>query len=706
VLFRRCVPRFAALVLPLLVLAGPAQANFTDALVHKLSANYEVATGSPRLYTNADCPDTFAVLNNCLGNNPAAPYIIPIVPAWPDEFSDPALKNVVGETPNGYSGTYRFDPREAIVVLGTLPPPGRYMSLQTYVATNQGTIDASSDAYTYLSNYPSLLSTFFSKLPENPSRIESFSSVGNSINNVNIDQQSSASFGTQRFFIITPDVGMDQAVRGALNQLGVTSADIFTEPVSYSGIQLGLGASADDFLAVMRYALPNDPNAGNQWRQTLPLSVLRVRELPSSTRPPQPFPVSVYDSRSATPEAPFASDLNNLVNAICNRWAGCSLPAPVVDLQSDPLNQIGPACREIGMNCLADGQDASYYFTGALPLDHGEIYAMVDTLATETGNATYVSLGINDSSKLLGVASVEDPALKGSAGSYASTVRNSGKFFAYYVTRNCAGLESLTDRNCLSITNEVLPPGVSIKLSLRDYVRPLSAGGRGPDSAHLLKPVLLRVATPSSAASTVTLGSSQNPSTQGQSVTFTATVSCSSTATGTVTFTIDGAVGASVTLSGAAANFTMSTLSIGRHSITVAYSGDGNCGPATSTTLTQVVNAAVTEQPVGYGYCYPAANAPPPGAPCTPYTGSGAYQSPAQNALQYCMAIWQMIAQQQACIAQTLGNVGGFICPFGCGAAPKPSSGSSGQLPGAYCTMPDGARQWVPQGAPAPAGCT
>jgi Bacterial Ig-like domain (group 3) len=211
------------------------------------------------------------------------------------------------------------------------------------------------------------------------------------------------------------------------------------------------------------------------------------------------------------------------------------------------------------------------------------------------------------------------------------------------------------------------------------------------------------------AGTSVALASSQNPSTPGQAVTFTATVTCNFTPTGTVTSTIDGTAGTAATLSGGTATFTISSLTTGSHSVTAAYSGGGNCGPATSTVLTQEVNAAPvqsTEQPVGYGYCYPAANAPPPGAPCTPYTGTGAYQSPGQLSVQYCTAVWQTVAQQQACIAQAVGNVGGFICPFGCG--PTPAAGGSPalpSLPGAYCTMPGGARQWVPQ-APEPVGCT
>ena len=466
--------------------------TFTNDLVHELSGRYEVARGYPTLYTQADCQYTYPALKNCLGNNPAAPYILSIVPTWPNEFSDPALKNAFGKTRHGDSASYRLDPREAIVVFGTLPPPGRYTGLETYMATHEGTFDESSPTYQFIAGrFPATLGTFFATVPQNPSRIQSFSDLGNSINDVVIDRQSGASFGTRRFFIITADAGMDRAVRSALGQLGVRSADIFTERISSSGIHLGLDESADDFITTMRYALPNDAKAGNDWRKTLPLSVLRVREHSSSTRAAQPYPASGYDTRSAAPEAQYASDLNDLVDAVCKRWGSCSDKRPLPDLEAPPFNMVGPACRPIGMNCLAPTQDTPYYFSSDLMLDHGEIYAVVDTLATETGNATYVSIGINQTSRLLGVASVDDPVLKGSAGSYASSVNNTGKLFVYYLTRNCKGLENLTDRKCLSITNEMVPPSDSFKISLRDYVRPGTV--RGPDSAQLLEPTVMKV---------------------------------------------------------------------------------------------------------------------------------------------------------------------------------------------------------------------
>ena len=91
---------------------------------------------------------------------------------------------------------------------------------------------------------------------------------------------------------------------------------------------------------------------------------------------------------------------------------------------------------------------------------------------------------------------------------------------------------------------------------------------------------------------TTTLLSSQNPSSVGQPVTFTATVTGNGgTPTGAVTFFVDGGAGTPVALSGGQAAFTTSSLSIGTHNITATYGGDANfAGSTTTTALVQTVN--------------------------------------------------------------------------------------------------------------------
>ena len=87
-----------------------------------------------------------------------------------------------------------------------------------------------------------------------------------------------------------------------------------------------------------------------------------------------------------------------------------------------------------------------------------------------------------------------------------------------------------------------------------------------------------------------------NPSTAGQSVTFTATVSVTAPGSGTPSGSVqfkDGAanLGAPVTLAGGQASLATTTLSVGAHSITAVYSGDVNFTTSTSPALAHQVNA-------------------------------------------------------------------------------------------------------------------
>jgi hypothetical protein len=93
------------------------------------------------------------------------------------------------------------------------------------------------------------------------------------------------------------------------------------------------------------------------------------------------------------------------------------------------------------------------------------------------------------------------------------------------------------------------------------------------------------------AASTTTLVSSLNPSNHGQPVTFTATVASqfSGTPTGTVVFKDGTNTLKTVTLSGGAANYTMSKLATGAHNITATYNGSTSF-TTSSAALTQTVN--------------------------------------------------------------------------------------------------------------------
>jgi hypothetical protein len=92
------------------------------------------------------------------------------------------------------------------------------------------------------------------------------------------------------------------------------------------------------------------------------------------------------------------------------------------------------------------------------------------------------------------------------------------------------------------------------------------------------------------AITTTSITSSANPSSIGQSVTFTATIATGSgTATGTVSFKDGTTTLGTGAVSGNKATFTTASLSLGIHSITAVYSGDSSYTTSTSAALQQSV---------------------------------------------------------------------------------------------------------------------
>jgi hypothetical protein len=92
---------------------------------------------------------------------------------------------------------------------------------------------------------------------------------------------------------------------------------------------------------------------------------------------------------------------------------------------------------------------------------------------------------------------------------------------------------------------------------------------------------------------TTEIGSSLNPSTMGQPVTFTVTMTSIAGPPPdgeNVQFSVGGKALGSATLTGGVAQFTTSSLPVGKNSVVANYSGDANYLSAKSTTLTQVVD--------------------------------------------------------------------------------------------------------------------
>ena len=181
-----------------------------------------------------------------------------------------------------------------------------------------------------------------------------------------------------------------------------------------------------------------------------------------------------------------------------------------------------------------------------------------------------------------------NPSTTGQSVTFTATVAGSGGTLTGTVTFTVNGTAqtpmTLNGSGQATYTTTSLPVG-------QNHVTATYSGNAtfGTSTSSALTQTVNAIST------TTKLTSSLNPSIIGQSVTFTATVAgTGGTPTGTVTFTIDGTAQAPVTLTNGSAVYNTSTLAVGTHTITAAYSGDTTFAVSSSSTLTQTVNTIST----------------------------------------------------------------------------------------------------------------
>lgn len=172
------------------------------------------------------------------------------------------------------------------------------------------------------------------------------------------------------------------------------------------------------------------------------------------------------------------------------------------------------------------------------------------------------------------ISPTSGPALGGTSVTITGT-GFTGVTAVKFGTNNAA---SFTVNSATSITATSAPGTGSVDITVT------TVGGTSPATAADRFTYL-------SATTTTALVSSQNPSSYGQSVTFTATLSSSGgTPTGTVTFNDGGAAIGTSSLSAGVATFATTTLAVGNHAITATYNGTPAFNTSTSSALTQSVD--------------------------------------------------------------------------------------------------------------------
>lgn len=297
---------------------------------------------------------------------------------------------------------------------------------------------------------------------------------------------------------------------------------------------------------------------------------------PSSASPLTTYTVTVTDANGATGTATFqlavydAASVTGITPNSGSTGGGTSVTITGTGFLGATAVKFGAT------NAASFVVNSTTQITAVSPAGSPGAVSLVVTAPGGTGSATYTYVN------LLGLVST--PSSTTQVGQpYSQTNVASGGTSPFTYT----------------ITSGALPPGTSLNASTGLVSGTPSGGGnfsytiKVTDSSPTVQTATQTVSGAiTTAASVTTVTSSVNPSTVGQPVTFSATVTASGagTPTGSVTFKDGNTPIGSGVLSGGVATFTTAALTLGSHSITATYAGSGSYGASTSQAFQQTVN--------------------------------------------------------------------------------------------------------------------
>jgi hypothetical protein len=245
---------------------------------------------------------------------------------------------------------------------------------------------------------------------------------------------------------------------------------------------------------------------------------------------------------------------------------------------------------------LAAGGPARIMYSGLMPGTHSitAVYSGDANFTASTSAA--VNETVNPASTTTVVSSNLNPSTYGQAVTLTATVQAPQGINPFGTVTFMDGSATVGSSNLLNGSAQLTLSGLAAGSHAITAVYGGNTYLTGSTSANLAQSV-------STASSATTISSSANPAAFGQTVVLSATIQpvFGGSATGTVMF-LDGTVAlGSSPVSGNAAQLSLSSLTIGSHSITAKYSGDSNVAGSTSTAFAQTVNQAATTTTVTSG---------------------------------------------------------------------------------------------------------
>ena len=384
---------------------------------------------------------------NCWGNNPSTPYGTHAVPPAPGQPTrDDALLQAFGPIPAGLSRDFLLRPDEALVWLGTLPPPARYFGFRSYLGERPG-------AERYV-----------------------IGSLGPSLNHQTIEaQRGGPAWGEPLAVVTTADAAVEADVVDALVASGWAPEHIHFDRLPPSGVSLGLDATVHDTLfTVARVAVYDDPAAGAAW-EAAPGEVWRLT--PTEERPVQ----SPHEVGALLPRGDGATEA-----AWQEAWVDLAEGVAAAHLSDDgTLAKVIPywretiACIDSSLSCTGDLRDRYVGVSPYFELPTPDSYLVSFGVNHErTGSSTYASVSIQTITNQRGITSFDSLDMVGSARTYSDHALVDD-LYAVVWARDCTPFAGV----CVEVPWDC-PGGGSderFKITARAYLEPTTGAAPMPE---------------------------------------------------------------------------------------------------------------------------------------------------------------------------------------------------------------------------------
>lgn len=387
------------------------------------------------------------LIPSAYGNNPTTKYLLYFVPPppgknVPETFAK--MASTLGMSPT-LSSFWNLGPDEAIVFVGKTPPECRYFSFDHYLVDR-----------TYGTETRWI-----------------FANIADTVNNLVIKTRGTPDgvgdnpYNQPTIIVSTADEGIDRRIRAAARSAGYTDEIMNTQVFPSAMLNMGLEDTSDTFAIILRPALYENKQDGEEYLNHTPAVIFRVSPNESTKAQPYDYP-DLRVRGTGTTEFDLTDDLEELRTAIIDRYSGLK----ATELPVSQIVPIGSDGIQRGIDALIPDNDAAYLWTGnqtissptppfpdltkyydflknppvLLGNDTHEFIIVYGVNHVATGKSIYSNFGIFGADVFNGVGAITDVDYSGTADEYLPDNPNAQYLYVYKVARNCEG-----DTKCFEV---------------------------------------------------------------------------------------------------------------------------------------------------------------------------------------------------------------------------------------------------------------